>query len=106
MNQPHFCFAALFNYIFIDIYKNLCYNIEWNDSIYGRMFAMKEFMEQVVRNDELKNRICSDILSGSFSHAYIIEGARGSGKHTIAKLSAAALSCENKKRPCRSPALR
>ena len=60
------------------------------------MFAMKRFMEQIVQNDGLKNRICSDILSGSFSHAYIIEGVRGSGKHTIARLAAAALSCERK----------
>lgn len=57
---------------------------------------MKRFMEQIVKNDKLKNRLCSDILSGSFSHAYIIEGARGSGKHTIAKYTAAALSCEKK----------
>ena len=33
---------------------------------------------------------------GSFSHAYIIEGVKGSGKHSIARLSAAALSCERK----------
>jgi DNA polymerase-3 subunit delta' len=57
---------------------------------------MKRFMEQIVQNDGLKNRICSDILMGSFSHAYIIEGVKGSGKHTIARLSAAALSCERK----------
>ena len=57
---------------------------------------MKRFMEQIVCNDGLKNRICSDILSGSFSHAYIIEGVRGSGKHTIARLAAAALSCERR----------
>ena len=57
---------------------------------------MKRFMEQIVCNDGLKNRICSDILSNSFSHAYIIEGVKGSGKHTVARLSAAALSCERK----------
>ena len=60
---------------------------------------MKRFMEQIVKNDKLKNRLCSDILSGSFSHAYIIEGAKGSGKHTIARLTAAALACEKKNDP-------
>ena len=58
---------------------------------------MKRFMEQLVCNERLKQRLCSDILSDSFSHAYIIEGVKGSGRHTVARLTAAALSCENKK---------
>ena len=62
-------------------------------------YLMKRFMEKIVRNDQLKNRLCSDILSDSFSHAYIIEGSKGSGKHTIAKMTAAALACENKRDP-------
>lgn len=57
---------------------------------------MKRFMEQLVCNERLKNRLCSDILSESFSHAYIIEGVKGSGRHTVARLTSAALSCENK----------
>ena len=61
--------------------------------------AMKRFMEQIVGNDRIKNRLCSDVLSGRFSHAYIIEGIKGSGKHTLARLTAAALACENKNDP-------
>lgn len=53
-------------------------------------------MEDIVANSELRSRICEDILSGSFLHAYIIEGLDGSGKHTIAKYIAAALACERK----------
>ena len=57
---------------------------------------MKGYMEDIVANNELRARICKDILSGSLLHAYIIEGLDGSGKHTIAKYVAAALACERK----------
>lgn len=57
---------------------------------------MKGYMEDIVANNELRARICNDILSGSLLHAYIIEGLDGSGKHTIAKYVAAALACERK----------
>lgn len=50
-------------------------------------------MPQVVSNDALRSRLCADILNGKLSHAYIIEGAEGTGKHLIAKNTAAALSC-------------
>ena len=57
---------------------------------------MKQFMQQIIANDSLRQRLCSDILNDRLSHAYIIEGVKGSGKHTIARAAAAALSCENK----------
>lgn len=57
---------------------------------------MKRYMEQIVANDSLRYRLCSDIMNDKFSHAYIIEGVKGSGKHTLAKLTAAALACERK----------
>lgn len=53
-------------------------------------------MQDIVANNELRVRICEDILSGNFLHAYIIEGLDGSGKHTIAKYIAASLACECK----------
>ncbi len=53
-------------------------------------------MKQLIANSALRERICSDILGGTLSHAYIIEGVRGSGKHTIARLTSAALACEKK----------
>ncbi|MBQ8141288.1 MAG: hypothetical protein IJ038_06320 [Clostridia bacterium] len=57
---------------------------------------MKPYMEALIANDSLRQRLCGDILGGRFSHAYIIDGVKGSGKHTIAYLAAAALACEKK----------
>ncbi|MBP3369439.1 MAG: hypothetical protein J6L85_01695 [Clostridia bacterium] len=57
---------------------------------------MKTPMPKIIGNQSLKQRLCNDILSGSLSHAYIIEGANGSGRHTIAMMTAAALACEAK----------
>ena len=54
---------------------------------------MKASMPQVVANDALRSRLCTDILGGKLSHAYIIEGPEGTGKHLIARNIAAALSC-------------
>lgn len=66
---------------------------------------MKAAMTEIVGNDALKSRLCRDILSGTLPHALILEGATGSGKHTIAHMCAAALACrehsnENLPVPC------
>ncbi len=50
----------------------------------------------LIGNAHLRTILGSDILSGRLGHAYILEGVRGSGKHTAARLIAAALSCENR----------
>ena len=50
-------------------------------------------MTEIVGNDSLKSRLARDILDGKLPHALILEGARGSGKHTIATMCAAALAC-------------
>ena len=55
---------------------------------------MKYFSE-LLGNDELCKRLSSDVLNKTLSHAYIIEGAKGSGKHTLARSVSAALACEN-----------
>lgn len=57
---------------------------------------MRQYMNNIIANETLRNRLCKDILEGRLSHAYIIEGGKGSGKHTIAMLTAAALACEKK----------
>ena len=57
---------------------------------------MKKAMPDIVGNQALRERLCRDILSNSLSHAYILEGADGSGRHTLALMSAAAVACENK----------
>jgi len=69
-----------------------------NMYIYVRKAARKtrRIFDGLIGNDALKNKIFSDVSSESLSHAYIIEGKRGSGRHTIAKMTAAALCCENR----------
>ncbi len=59
----------------------------------------KQVFSAIVGNDALKSKLFEDITSNSLSHAYIIEGKKGSGKHTLAKMVAAACSCENSKDP-------
>ena len=57
---------------------------------------MKQVMTEIAGNRELCRRLASDISSGSLSHAYILEGATGSGRKTIALNIAAATACENR----------
>ncbi len=47
----------------------------------------------IVGNEVLKAHLSDDISKRSLSHAYIIEGPVGSGRHTLALSLAAALSC-------------
>ncbi|MBE6667261.1 MAG: AAA family ATPase [Ruminococcaceae bacterium] len=60
---------------------------------------MKTFFSLVAGNDALRTRFGTDILNSSLPHAFIIEGPRGTGKHTVARSVAAALVCENKDDP-------
>ena len=57
---------------------------------------MKQPFSEIVGNRALRERLAAEITGGSFPHAYIIEGAFGTGKHTLARLIAAALSCEQR----------
>lgn len=54
---------------------------------------MNVCFDNIVGNDALKGRISRDVAENTVSHAYIIEGPSGSGRHTLAKNIAAALSC-------------
>ncbi len=47
-------------------------------------------------NEELKSVFASDLISGRGAHAYILDGARGTGKHTAAKYICASAVCENR----------
>ncbi len=53
-------------------------------------------MPKIAENDALRRRLCDDIISGKLAHAYVIEGAVGSGRHTLALNIAKAAACENK----------
>lgn len=56
---------------------------------------MKLFNE-LIGNEFIKKTLAADIYNGTASHAYILEGPEGSGRHKIAYLAAAALVCNNK----------
>ena len=51
---------------------------------------------KLVGNNDLYEYFISCAKANSLSHAYILLGAKGTGKHTLAKLVAAAVNCENK----------
>ena len=60
---------------------------------------MKPVFDLVIGNESLKKRLADDILKNRLSHAYILEGAYGSGKHTLAMSLAAAIACRQKDEP-------
>ena len=49
----------------------------------------------IIGNEALRAKLYAEIKGGTLSHAYIIEGKKGSGRHTLAKNIIAALACEN-----------
>ncbi len=57
---------------------------------------MKQTLPRLWGNDALRARFGNDILAGRLSHAYILEGRYGLGKHTLALQLAAAQSCLSK----------
>ena len=64
------------------------------------------FFENIVGNHALTERLTRDIKDGLLSHAYILEGPRGSGRNTIALTAAAAISCQNRDKNSVVPCLK
>lgn len=56
----------------------------------------KEIFPSLIGNDKLKKMLSSDFADGKSAHAYIIEGPKGSGKHTAALQICASVLCEHK----------
>ena len=57
--------------------------------------------DKLIGNEELKNTLATQIRERKFLHAYIIEGAKGTGKHLVAKLASCAIMCRDKENaPC------
>lgn len=52
-----------------------------------------EIFKDLIGNDDIKKTLGSAIKNKEFSHAYIIEGGKGTGKHTIARLASSAIMC-------------
>ncbi len=53
--------------------------------------------DAIIGNVALRTRLGSDLLEGKLSHAYILEGASGSGKRTLARELSAALACTERR---------
>ena len=57
---------------------------------------MRPILGEVLANERLRARLGDEIRAGKLSHAYILSGERGFGKHTLALHLAAAVACEHK----------
>ncbi|MBQ4600207.1 MAG: DNA polymerase III subunit [Oscillospiraceae bacterium] len=58
--------------------------------------------EKLLGNERLRENLRAAIQKGRISHFYLISGPAGSGKHTLARLLAAAILCGGAERPCMS----
>ena len=58
--------------------------------------------EGLLGNEQLKENLRVSIERGRISHFYLISGPAGSGKHTLARLLAAAILCQGNGKPCLS----
>lgn len=56
--------------------------------------------ETLLGNQRLKETITASLKNNRISHGYLITGAPGSGKRTLARLLAAAANCTEADRPC------
>ncbi len=57
-------------------------------------------MEALLGNEHIKQNLRASLGKGHISHFYLISGPEGSGKHTLAKLLAAAILCTGEPKPC------
>ena len=58
--------------------------------------------EGLLGNERLRQNLHSSIRRGHISHFYLISGPEGAGKHTLARLLAAAILCQGEDKPCGS----
>ena len=56
--------------------------------------------ESLLGNRQLKANLTASLQKQHISHFYLISGPQGSGKHTLARLLAAAILCRDEQRPC------
>lgn len=57
---------------------------------------MRTYFLDVAGNRSLTEKLGAELADGRLSHAYIIEGAKGYGKHTLARQIAMAAACRNR----------
>jgi len=56
--------------------------------------------ESLLGNERLKENLRVSVGRGRVSHFYLISGPQGSGKHTLARILAAAILCQGENTPC------
>ena len=56
--------------------------------------------ETLLGNQRLKDNLTAGVRRGRLSHFYLISGPQGAGKHTLARLLAAAALCRETDKPC------
>lgn len=56
--------------------------------------------EQLLGNERIKENLNTSLGRGRISHFYLLSGPAGSGRHTLAKLLAAAILCQGGEKPC------
>ena len=56
--------------------------------------------ETLLGNERLKDNLLRSLRRGHISHFYLISGPAGSGRHTLARLLAAAILCREPDAPC------
>ena len=58
--------------------------------------------ESLLGNRRIRDNLQHSLRAGRISHFYLISGPEGSGKHTLARLLAAAILCTGSNAPCGS----
>ena len=56
--------------------------------------------DNLLGNERMKENLCHSFARGRVPHFFLICGPEGSGRHTLARLLAAAMMCEGEDQPC------